>query len=72
MESVADFAITQIAFNPTGEYIACSSVANSVSLITLDEELGKAGWIRTVIMQNLYVVLAVVVFLLAVWLWMGK
>ena len=72
MERVAEFAVTQVAFNSVGKYLACSSVANSISLIPLDEGLGKPGWIRVMIMENLYVVVASIIFLLALLLWMYK
>ena len=66
MERVAEFAITQVAFNPAGKYLACSSVANSISLIPLDENLGKPGWIKQMIMENKYYILAIIIILLAI------
>lgn len=71
MERVAEFAVTQISFNSVGRYLACSSVANSISLIPLDETIGKPGWIRLMIVgKNLYFIIAVVIFILAV-VWMS-
>lgn len=40
MPSVAEFTVTQIAFNPTGSYLACGSVANTVAFIELDDYIG--------------------------------
>jgi hypothetical protein len=74
VERVAEFAVTQISFNSVGRYLACSSVANSISLIPLDENIGKPGWIRLMIMgNNLYFIIAVIVFILAVaWMFLYK
>ena len=44
IEKVADFAITQIAFSPEGNYLACSSPANEVSLVTLGKDPIQQGW----------------------------
>ena len=66
MERVAEFAVTQVAFNPAGTYLACSSVANSISLIHLDENLEKTGWIKQLFMENKYYILAVIIILLAI------
>ena len=63
---MADFAVTQIAFNPAGSYLACSSVANSISLVPLDESLGKPGWVMQIVSENLFLILGVVILLLAV------
>lgn len=46
--SVADFTVTQIAFNPTGSYLACGSVANTVAFVGLDEYLGASRFHRLV------------------------
>ena len=71
VERVAEFAVTQVSFNSPGQYLACSSVANSISLIHLDEDVGKPGWLRLMIMaNNLYFIIAVVVFMLAI-VWMS-
>ena len=64
MEKVAEFAVTQISFNPVGKYLACSSVANKISLIRLDEGVGKQGWIGAE--NNLYFIIAGVLFILAI------
>jgi hypothetical protein len=66
VERVAEFAVTQVAFNPAGTYLACSSVANSISLISLDENLEKTGWIKQMVMGNKYYILAVIIILLAI------
>jgi hypothetical protein len=71
VERVAEFAVTQISFNSVGRYLACSSVANSISLVHLDEDVGKPGWIRMMMEENnLYFIIAVVIFILAI-VWMS-
>ena len=71
MERVAEFAVTQVSFNSVGRYLACSSVANSISLICLDEDVGKTGWMM--MENNLYFIIALVVFILAiVWMFLYK
>lgn len=71
MERVAEFAVTQVSFNSAGRYLACSSVANSISLVHLDEDVGKPWWKRLMIAEsNLYFIIAVAVFILAI-IWMS-
>ena len=65
MEKVADFAVTQIAFNPAGTYLAASSVANSVSLIALDEALGQTRSVKQMVMEYWIWVLAALIILFA-------
>jgi hypothetical protein len=38
--AVADFTLTQIAFNPKGSHLACGSVANTVAFIELNDSVG--------------------------------
>ena len=67
MEKVADFAITQCDFNPNGTYLACSSVANSISLIKLDQGLEKrVGSMRQSVMSLLILILAFIILVLAI------
>ena len=71
VERVAEFAVTQISFNPLGKYLACSSVANSISLIRSDEDAGRRGWMG--VENNLYFIIALVLFVLAiVWMYLYK
>jgi uncharacterized membrane protein len=65
VEKIADFAVTQVAFNPSGRYIGCSSVANSISLINVDEDVGQVGLLQMG-MQRQMLVLAVILLILAV------
>jgi ABC-type arginine transport system permease subunit len=65
VDKVADFAVTQIAFNPIGTYLAASSVANSVSLIALDESLGQTRSMKQMVMEYWIWVLAALIILFA-------
>ena len=67
LERVAEFAVTQVAFNPLGKYLACSSVSNSISLVKLDEDLEvQSQWIRKMIMDRIFLILAIIAFILAI------
>ena len=66
MDKVADFAITQIRFNPVGSYIACSSVANSVSYIKLEQDLGKVKTTLHLLEDNILYIIGVLCLLLAI------
>jgi hypothetical protein len=59
VEKVAEFWITQVSFNPVGTYLACSSVANSVAFIVLDETLGQTGWIYKWVVDNQLVLIGI-------------
>jgi len=66
VKEVANFAITQCAFDPSGKYIAASSVANSISVIKVDEGMEVArGWLTYWFEDRLFVLLAIMVFVIA-------
>lgn len=66
VKDVADFAITQCVFNPSGKYIACSSVANSISVIKVEEGMEVArGWLTYWFEDRLFLFLAILVFVIA-------
>ena len=65
MENVADFAITQIRFNPVGSHIACSSVANSVSFIKLETDLEKVRTVWDLLEGNGVYIIGVLLLLVA-------
>jgi hypothetical protein len=65
VDNVADFAITQIRFNPVGSYIACSSVANSVSYIRLEQDLGKVKTTLDLLEDNVLYIIGVLCLLAA-------
>ena len=71
MERVADFAVTQVSFNPSGRYLGCSSVANSISLVKVDEKVGQVGLLQLG-MQMRMVVAAVVLVILAILLYLRR
>jgi hypothetical protein len=66
VDKVADFAITQIAFNPEGTYLACSSPANGVSLIPLQKGLEQQKGAMEWIMENQLVIMAIIILFLAI------
>ena len=66
MDNVADFAITQIRFNPVGSYIACSSVANSVSFIKLEQDLGNVKTTLDLLEDNVLYIIGVLCLLAAI------
>ena len=70
IDKVADFTLTQIAFSPDGKYLACSSVANSISLIPLAEGLERPSSWRDTIMEFLFYFLGLVVLVIAVQVFM--
>jgi hypothetical protein len=63
VERVAEFAITQVSFNPAGTYLACSSVANSISIVTLDESPGQPHWLRLWVVENWLIILGILLLL---------
>ena len=65
MEQVAGFAITDIAFNPSGSYLACSSVANSIAVIPVHQDLGRP-WLKEMVMENLFRIIALAIIILAI------
>ena len=65
VEKVADFAITNIRFNPAGSHLACSSVANSVSFIKLEDGLEKRRTVRDLLAGNVLYLIGVLCLLLA-------
>jgi hypothetical protein len=69
VERVAEFAVTQVAFNHKATYLACSSVANSISLVTLKEGLGRPGIMPQFRTENMYAILTVIVALMVIGLW---
>ena len=66
---MADFAVTQVSFSPSGGYLGCSSVANSISLIKVDEKVGEVGLLqlgtqtRMVAIAVVFVILAILLYL---------
>lgn len=62
---MADFAITQIKFNPVGSHIACSSVANTVSFIRLEDDLETQKSIWEQLEGNGVYILGVLLLLVA-------
>ena len=66
IDKVADFTLTQIAFSPNGKYIACSSIANSISLIPLAEGLETPASWRDRFMEILLYFLGLVAVVIAV------
>ena len=65
VEQVAGFTITGIAFNPSGNYLACSSVANSIAVIEVDKDLGRP-WIKEMVMENLFNLIGLAMLILAI------
>jgi hypothetical protein len=66
VKDVADFAITQCVFNPSGNYIASSSVANSISVIKVEEGMEVArGWLTYWFEDRLFILSAILVFVIA-------
>ena len=66
VKEVAGFAITQCVFNPSGKYIACSSVANSISVIEVEDGMEVArGWLTYWFEDRLFLLLAIMVFIIA-------
>ena len=61
---VADFAITQVKFNPEGSYIACSSVANSLSFVELERGLEKSRSVWRMLTENYWVAIGLLLGLL--------
>ena len=66
IDKVADFTLTQIAFSPDGKYLACSSVANSISLISLAEGLETPASWRDRLVEFLLYFLGLVAVVIAV------
>jgi hypothetical protein len=64
VNQVAGFAITDIAFNPTGSYLSCSSVANSIAVIEVDKDLGRP--FKEIVMDNLFTIIAFAMLILAI------
>ena len=60
---VADFAITQVKFNPEGSYIACSSVANTLSFVRLEPDLEKPRSVWSMVTDNILVIIGLLLLL---------
>jgi hypothetical protein len=60
---VADFAITQVEFNPEGSYIACSSVANTLSFVRLEPGLEKPRSVWGMVTDNILVIIGLLLLL---------
>jgi hypothetical protein len=65
LESVAGFAITQVAFDPTGKYLAWSSVANTVSIVKLDK-IGESGRLWVLIHEYKIWIMAILALMLTI------
>jgi hypothetical protein len=65
LEEVAGFAITQVAFNPAGKYLAWSSVANTVSVVKLDK-IGQSGRLWVLVQEYKIWIMAIVALMLAI------
>lgn len=63
---MADFAVTQVVFNRSGRYLACSSVANSISVIMVDENVGQTGLLQMGAERRMWMI-AVILLILAIW-----
>jgi hypothetical protein len=68
VNQVAEFSITQVSFNPVGTYLACSSVANSIAFIALDETLGQTGKIPKWVVDNQLVVIGILLVIVILYL----
>ena len=66
MERIADFAVTQLAFNPIGTYLAASSVANSISLVPLDPELAKPWFVIIWVKENQFLLLGIIMLVVVI------
>lgn len=66
VDKVADFAITQIRFNFEGSYVACSSVANSVSYIKLERDLEKVRTMWDLLQDYVVYIIGVLCLLAAI------